>query len=117
MILIFSNYSIALTIISFSHDSQVPRNKQRPPSEPLVRNFVSGPQSGWCRVDCYERQYHIASFQMEEAVICVDGTHTFSDKNRIAFAALPPRSDDPKVTKVKSCIGKVCIWLTFPYAQ
>ena len=43
---------------------------------------------------------------MEEAVICVDGTHTFSDKNRIAFAALPARADDQKVAKVKSCIGK-----------
>lgn len=46
---------------------------------------------------------------MEEAVICVDGTHPFSDKNRIAFAALPSRADDPKVAKVKSCIGKVNI--------
>ncbi|XP_066929730.1 myosin-IIIb-like [Clytia hemisphaerica] len=89
-----------------SPNRKVPRNKQRTQTEPLIRNFISGPQSAWCMVKCYERQFHIASFQMEEAVICVDGTHTFSDKNRIAFATLPVRADDPKVAKVKSCIGK-----------
>ena len=45
---------------------------------------------------------------MDQAVLCVEGTHTFSDKNRIAFSSIPMRSDDPKVTKVRSCIGKVC---------
>lgn len=89
-----------------SPNRKVPRNKNRPHTEPLIRNFVSSPQAAWCRVDCYERQHHIASFQMEQAVICVDGTHPFSDKNRIAFAALPSRTEDPKVAKVKSCIGK-----------
>ena len=57
-------------------------------------------------LDCYERQYQIASFQMDSAVICVDGTYPLHDKNRIAFAHLQPRVDDPKVAKVKSCIGK-----------
>lgn len=65
--------------------------------------------SAWCRVDCYERQHHVASFSMDQTVICVEGTHPVSDKNRIAFAALPSRSEDSKVAKVKSCIGKVCL--------
>ena len=73
-----------------------------------MRNFTSSAASAWCRIDCYERQFHIASFQMDQAVLCVEGTHTFSDKNRIAFSSLPMRADDPKVTKVRSCIGKVC---------
>jgi len=83
---------------------KVPKVKSR--IEPVMRNFTSSASSAWCRIDCYERQFHVASFQMDQAVLCVEGTHPFSDKNRIAFSSLPMRSEDPKVTKVKSCIGK-----------
>ena len=85
----------------------MPRSKTKPHGEVLIRNFLTSSMSGWCRVDCYERQHHMASFHMDQAVICVDGTHPVSDKNRIAFASLPTKSDDSKVAKVKSCIGKV----------
>ena len=86
----------------------MPKNKTRPAGDVKIRDFTKSSMSAWCQVDCFERQYHIASFQMDQAVICVDGTHPVSDKNRIAFASLQSRWDDPKVAKVKSCIGKVC---------
>ena len=72
-----------------------------------MRNFTQSSMSAWCRIDCYERQHHIASFQMDQPAVIVDGTQPVSDKHRIAFAALPSKSGDSKVTKVKSCIGKV----------
>ncbi|XP_047144837.1 unconventional myosin-IXb isoform X1 [Hydra vulgaris] len=89
-----------------SINRKVTRSKSRAAQEPIIRNFTSSSVSGWCRVDCYERQHHVATFRMDEPVICIDGIHPVSDKHRISFAGLPTRSEDLKVLKVKSCIGK-----------
>lgn len=89
-----------------SPNKKIPRSKSKPHGEVIRRSFTASSMSAWCRVDCYERQHHVASFSMDQTVICVEGTHPVSDKNRIAFAALPSRSEDSKVAKVKSCIGK-----------
>lgn len=95
-----------MMISEHSPSRKISKNKTRPPVDVITRNFTRSSMSAWCRVDCYERQYHIASFYMDQAVVCVDGTQPVSDKNRISFASLQSHWDDPKVAKIKSCIGK-----------
>ncbi|XP_065063648.1 myosin-IIIb-like [Rhopilema esculentum] len=73
---------------------------------PLMRDFTRGRLKAWCRVDCYERQFHVASFFLHQSVITIDGSNIVDDSAKIGLCYLPSKTGDAKVLKVKNCIGK-----------
>jgi len=73
---------------------------------PLMRDFTRGRRKAWCRIDCYERQFHMASFFLHQPVITIDGSHVVDQSAKIGLCYLPSKADDSKVSKVKNCIGK-----------
>eukprot|EP00794_Sanderia_malayensis_P012176 gene12176-13433_t len=73
---------------------------------PLMRDFTRGRLKAWCRIDCYERQFHVASFFLHQSVITIDGSHVIDQSAKIGLCYLPSKTMDSKVMKVKNCIGK-----------
>ncbi|KAL9962674.1 hypothetical protein ACROYT_G031796 [Oculina patagonica] len=67
-------------------------------------DFDAAPQV-WCKITCFERESPRGEFFIDRPSIVIDGSSNAFDVTRIGLGALPP-SSDPKVTKVRSYVGK-----------
>ena len=50
-----------------------------------MRDFTRGRRKAWCRIDCYERQFHMASFFLHQPVITIDGSHVVDQSAKYEF--------------------------------
>lgn len=73
-----------------------------------MNNFGTSNLEPWCRLDIFEVKSRVASIFVSYNEFIMDGTTTnqIESPPKIGFASIPTRDENPRVSRVRKCVGK-----------